>query len=203
MLAFILIAILVVLVRYIPLIGDTSAPASFSGGFAYRYNQAIDQGYDSNVSVPVYSSFDSGVNPVRGEFLFVKLQVMMSEVLGYEHYAGDLFGASIAETLTLTVAFLVMGWMWSSKLYSETTSRHTEWRRVFIALVFVCGSPLLILYLLGWNAAFGWYFILSVVYLWQKRVGITKSRALAIAFSFILFGIYTTAAIAYHTSPKR
>src|SRR5437879_10327979 len=74
-LALILIVILVVLVRYIPLIGHTSAPSSFSGGFAYRYNQAIEQGYDSNVSVPVYSSFDSGVNPVRGEFLFVKLQV--------------------------------------------------------------------------------------------------------------------------------
>lgn len=199
LLAFILIVILLVLVRYVPLIGYSSAPASFSGGFAYRYNQAIQQGYDSNVNVPVFSSFDSGVNPVRGEILFVKLQVMMSEVVGYNRYAGDLFSSSFAESLALTVGFLAMGWMWSRKLYNETTSGPREWRRVLIALTFVAGSPAMVLFLLGWNAAFGWYFILSVVYLWQKRVSITKNRALAIAFSFVLFGLYTTAAIALLT----
>src|SRR5438093_9891503 len=125
-LALILIVILLVLVRYIPLMGHTSAPGSFSGGFAYRYNQIVQQGYDSNVSVPVYSSFDSGVNPVRGEILFVKLQVMMSEIVGYNQYAGDLFAASIAESVALTVAFLVLGWMWSRKLYDETTSGPPE-----------------------------------------------------------------------------
>lgn len=193
-LALILLVLLLLVMRYGPLEGYTAAAGSFSGGFAYRYNQLRDSGHDLNESIPVYSSFDSGVNPVRGEVFFVKLQVIMAQVMGYGRYSGNLLTSSITESIILTAAFLAMGWMWGGKL--ETIGGAVaRWRRFFIVTVFVGGSPTVILYLLGWNAAYGWFFILAVVYLWQKRTDVTKSRALVIFLSLVLFGIYTTAAL--------
>src|SRR2546426_2183441 len=128
-LAIILIIMSLTLVRYSPLGGFTAAPSSYSGGYAYRYYQVLTGGHDTNESVPVYSSFDSGVNPVRGEILFVKLQVVMSLTIGYNRYGGDLVDASFVESITLTAAFLAMGWMWAGKVRQGLAKREQDWLR--------------------------------------------------------------------------
>src|SRR5439155_1942044 len=187
-LTIVLLVLLLLILRYGPLRGYTASAGSFSGGFAYRYNQLQEVGHDLNGSNPVYSSFDSGVNPVRGEIFFVKLQLMIDQVTGNNRYTGSLFSASLVESTMLTAAFLSIGWMWAGKLERLRPDRWSGWLRGYVTIAFVAGSPTIILYLLGWNAAYGWLFILGVVYLWHKHTAVTKNRALVILLSLVLFG---------------
>ena len=190
-----LLVLLLTIVRFLPLFGYTATPGSFSGATAFRYNQAFETGFDSSQPVPVYSSFDSGVNPARGEILYTPFQVIMSYVLGYNRYEGSLFETSIAESTSLTLAFLAIGWLWAGRIPVEVDRISTKWLRLLVISAFAAGTPTIILYLVGWNAAYGWYFIMLVVYLWHKDQATTKATAVSFALTFALFGIYTTAAL--------
>src|SRR5881397_3088492 len=102
LLAMALIILLVTILRYYPLREASAAPSAFTGPLAFNYYTLLRQGIAPSGSVPIYSPFDFGVNPGRGEVLFVRLEVGFAMLLGYDRFNGELFDASILESSVLT-----------------------------------------------------------------------------------------------------
>ncbi|HEX9428935.1 MAG TPA: hypothetical protein VF944_01010 [Candidatus Bathyarchaeia archaeon] len=190
-----LIILLATAIRYYPIAGASAAPSGFSGPGAFGYYTLLGQGNDPTQPTPVYSAFDFGVNTGRGEILFVRLQVLMAMLLGYDRYADGLFGSSILESTMLTAGLLLVGWIWTKPGQKDERGRRKDPFGLVLLICFVAGTPTIILFAFGANAAYGWLLICLTISLWRKPPPTTKHRALAMGMTLALFPLYSTAAM--------
>ena len=193
LLFFILVVIILTLVRYEPISDLSAAPASFSGPWAYQYYGILKTG-GSSVEPPVYSPFSSGTTPQRGEVLYIRYEAILALITGDDRFAGTLITASLAESISLTAIFLLVGWMWGRTYQPDRGGPH-ERTAILSAIVFAAGTPTVILYLIGWNAPYGWYFVILTPYVLSKTFAKTRFRFLSLFFVAIVYSVYTTPAL--------
>lgn len=189
----VLFVIVLTTVRYGPLTGLSSAPASFSGPSAFQYYGILKTG-NTVAEAPVYSPFSSGTTPQRGEFLFVRYEAILALVTGTDKFAGTVIASSFAESTVLSCIFLLVGWMWG-RTYGRHRSDSNNAKEVALtAIVFAAGTPSVILIMIGWNASYGLYSAALTLYLLNRKQASAKVRLLVLILFATLFAFYTTPA---------
>jgi hypothetical protein len=98
------------------------------------------------------------------------------------------------ESIVITAGLLAVGWLWTGPAGLRKATRETDLVRLLVVVCFVAGTPTIILFTFGSNAAYGWLFIFIVILLWRKGPS-AKHRALAVGLTLVLFTLYSTAAI--------
>src|SRR5438093_668224 len=193
-LALALLILLVTTIRYYPIAGASAAPSGYQGPGAVSYYAFLRDGNDFRNPMPIYSPFDFGANPGRGEILFVRLQVVQAILLGNDRYSDGLLRSTFLESAVLTTGLVLVGWICTQ----DSRDRNKDWQtglsRLLVISGFVVGTPTIILFAFGSNAAYGWLFICLSIFLWRQPPSL-KHRVVAVGLATSLFALYSTAAL--------
>lgn len=205
-LIIILIVILISIIRFIPATNYAVGPIHYDGPASFMFKYLLVHGKFPEKNLPVFSLYSQGLNEVRAQPVLIILHVVFQLLTGLP--SGDLFSqVHVVAELRYAVISMLLSIMVVSTALSITNSSSnlylknvTSFEKILITLFSISGSSVVLMYLSGWNAGFGFAFISLCVYillLLCRKTNDLRFKLLLLIFSSYLILLYHTAALVY------
>ena len=186
-----LLILVATVLRIVPLLQYSPSPSGYEGPAAFRQNYILQTGHSWLGTEPAFSAYSSGVLGGRGEILLDQLLAIESIVLGSTSTISLVMSSIVLGT---TLLFLVLIIARRFRPTPHGTLSLTSMGA--IGLFTLLGTAAAVLYLTGWNTAYGWLLIGFCIYSMLRRRDV-RFAGLLMTFSLAIVMTYATAALVY------
>lgn len=150
----VLVAIAGMLVRGAALRGYATLPAGFDGVYSFRARYLLEHGRLLTEALPTYSYWSLGVNTELGFYL---MEAILAAVMQLQAWTG--LGPRLIHQLLLSGCLIGLA---SFLLLRGRPQATAVAQAPLVAALITLGTPVAIVYLGGWNSAYGWVLLLAV-----------------------------------------
>lgn len=134
--------------------GYAALPSGFDGVYSFRARYLLEHGRFLTEPLPTYSYWSLGVNTELGFYL---MEAILAGVLQLQRWSG--LAPRTIHQVVLSAGLIGLSLF---LLLRGRAQRHAALHAPLVAALVTLGTPVAIVYLGGWNSAYGWVLLLAL-----------------------------------------